>query len=328
MGQPRIFIAERLRRQWAWATGPHHPQWHGLTICETPQSKWAHNLHSDNSALPFIQLLPQRRFISMSSKESASKASGFLNLFPRLRDNINSVKESSSARPSRAEQKNGNEHWQKLRAFTTISTLISLIQRHQKFHLTADHKSKLTKEERGGLAVCSAFATIAVIEHEIVAVGVNYEDHAHDSSAPIKAVVAANHPGTTTNDQVYEDDGVEEEDSTYLTHVMRKFWNTSLPWNPLRNAKPTALKAREPPTSSIHAEYPALKCPKMPEALRKRGHFPADLPGQVAEHVFDGYLQSIRVEGSVLRLIILLHHILRIGNIGTPPSHFLSTFGY
>jgi hypothetical protein len=264
----------------------------------------------------------------MSSKESASKASGFLNLFPRLCDNINSVKESSSARLSTAEQKNANEHWQKLQAFTTISTLISLIQRHQKFHLTADHKSKLTKEERGGLAICSAFATIAVIEHEIVAVGVNYEDHVHNSSAPIKAVVAANLPGTT-NDQVYEEDDDDvEEDSTYLTHVMRKFWNTRLPWNPLRNAKPTALKAREPPTSSIHAKYPTLKSPKMPEALRKRGHFQGDLPEQVTEHVFDGYLQSIRAEGSVLRLIILLYHILRICNIGTPPSHFLGTFGY
>lgn len=233
---------------------------------------------------------------------------------------------SSKRTPANQSNKGKKEHGDKLKAFTTISTVISHIQHHQKFQLTAESKSKLSKEEKGGLAICSSFATIAVMEHEIVAVGVNYKDHTHDASSPTKAVDATTPPSTTTDDWVYEweEDEDEDEDSTYIPKVVYEQLMLTFTLNPRRD-KPTPSKDGKLPTSSAH---PAIRSPEMPEALRKRGNFEGDSPKQVAEHDFDQYLQSIITEGSVPRLSIFLRHILRICSIGTPQSHFLSTFGY
>ena len=147
----------------------------------------------------------------------------------------------------------------------------------------------------------------------------------HDPSTPIKVVVTANLHSITTNNQVYEkEDDVEDEVSTYSANVIYKFWNMIVTLN-ARQDKPTASKAGK---SSTPSTLPVIKHPKMPDALRKHGNFEGDSPEQVAEHIFNDYLQLIIAEGSVRQLSILLHLILRICNTGTPKSNFLSTFGY
>jgi hypothetical protein len=178
-------------------------------------------------------------------------------------------------KPTKAQE----QHKTDLQAWRTVCTLTSLVKHDQRFQLLAQKKSsksKLTNKEKVALAMCSSLSTIAVMEHEVVAVGANYED-----PNLITTDIPTNLPSDTDSDDE-EVDEEEDEGLKLLPHVTTDFLNFLVTQN-VRDTSTT--------------EYPTLESPKMPEALHKRGHLQGD---SVTDDIFDEYLSSIRAEGLVL----------------------------
>lgn len=126
-------------------------------------------------------------------------------------------------KPTKAQE----QHSAQLCAWRTICALTSLVKHDQRFQLLAQKKSsksKLTNEEKVALAMCSSLSTIAVMQHEVVAVGANYEDP-NLITTDILTNPPNNDADTTDSDDDEEVDEEEDEGFRLLPQVTTNFLN-------------------------------------------------------------------------------------------------------
>jgi hypothetical protein len=124
-------------------------------------------------------------------------------------------------------------------AFRTITKLLSQIQQKQAFRVSSPEKLS-TPEEHLELRLSNAFSTIAVIEHEVIAV---ITKHTEDALKVI--CTTQTHTQTPTQTHTHEEPAV-----TLLQQMVRSIcWRLMVTQNP-RWSDPSALSPTAEPTIS------------------------------------------------------------------------------
>lgn len=122
--------------------------------------------------------------------------------------------------------------------FRTITTLLHLIQQQQEQPLEVTDMKPQTAHDRLHLSILNAIATLAVTQHEVVAVTAKYTDHG------LELVASAN--------------GSEAEEPRSSNHALKVLQDLLITWNPAYSNSST----------SISDEYPTLAKPSKPANLK------------------------------------------------------------